>query len=65
MYNSIALIGGDKRQLYCAKEFLNDGYKVTLSGFDKLKSEKEFVLSDPFSAVKNSDIVVLPLPLSS
>lgn len=62
MYNSIALIGGDKRQLYCAKEFLNDGYKVTLSGFDKLKSDGEFVLSDPFSAVKNSDIVVLPLP---
>lgn len=62
MYNSVALIGGDKRQLYCAKEFLDDGYKVTLGGFDKLKSEGEFVITDPFSAALNSEIIVLPLP---
>ncbi len=62
MYNSIALIGGDKRQLYCAKEFLDDGYKVTLGGFDKLKSDGEFVITDPFSAALNSEIIVLPLP---
>ena len=39
VYNSVGVIGGDKRQLYCAKAFLNDGLKVTLGGFDKLKSE--------------------------
>lgn len=62
MYQSVSIIGGDKRQLYCAKAFLNDGLKVTLGGFDKLKSDGEFTILSPIEAIKNSELLVFPLP---
>ncbi len=62
MYNSVAIIGGDKRQLYCAKAFLDDGLKVTLGGFDKLLSENEMEITTPFEAALCSEFIVLALP---
>lgn len=62
MYNSVAIIGGDKRQLYCAKAFLNDGMKVTLGGFDKLKSDCDIEITTPFEAALCSEFAVFPLP---
>ncbi len=62
MYNSVAVIGGDKRQLYCAKAFSDDGMKVTLGGFDKLVSESNIEITTPFEAALCSEFVVLPLP---
>ncbi len=62
MYNSVSLIGGDKRQLYCAKAFLLDGLKVTLGGFDTLKSEGDFDIVSPIEAVSKSEFLVFPLP---
>lgn len=62
MYNSVAVIGGDKRQLYCAKAFLNDGMKVTLGGFDKLISDCEIEITSAFEAALCSEVIVLPLP---
>ncbi|MBQ0098497.1 MAG: dipicolinate synthase subunit DpsA [Oscillospiraceae bacterium] len=58
----IAVIGGDRRMLFCAKAFLSDGYDVSVTGFDnlceniavkKLPLEKNIILCDK---------VVLPLP---
>ena len=62
VYNSVGVIGGDKRQLYCAKAFLNDGLKVTLGGFDKLKSEGDLEITSPLEAALCSELIVLPLP---
>ena len=62
LYNSVGVIGGDKRMLYCAKAFLNDGLKVTLGGFDKIKSEGELEITSPLEAALCSEFIVLPLP---
>lgn len=48
--------------LYCAKAFLNDGMKVTLGGFDKIKSECDIEAVSPFESALCSEFVVLPLP---
>ncbi|MBE6824784.1 MAG: dipicolinate synthase subunit DpsA [Ruminococcaceae bacterium] len=62
MYKSVAVIGGDKRQLYCADAFLSDGLKVTLGGFEKLKSTGDIEITSPLEAALCSEFVVLPLP---
>ncbi len=62
MYNSVGFIGGDKRQLFCAKAFLSDGMKVTLGGFDMLKSDSQMEITSPLEAALCSEFVVLPLP---
>ena len=62
MYNSVAIIGGDKRQLYCANAFLSDGMKVTLGGFDKLSSFSDIEITNVVEASLCSEFIVLPLP---
>lgn len=62
MYKSVAVVGGDKRQLYCADAFFKDGYKVFLGGFDKLKSDGNLLLTSPLEAMERSDFVIFPLP---
>ena len=62
MYNSIGIIGGDKRQLYCARAFVDDGLKVMLGGFDKIKSECDIKVASVFDTALLSDIIILPLP---
>ena len=62
MYNSVGIIGGDKRGLYCAKAFLFDGMKVTLSGFSNIKSSSGYEISSVYDTAYNSDFLVLPLP---
>lgn len=62
MYNSVGFIGGDKRQLYCANAFLQDGLKVTISGFSDIKTFSQMDKSDPIDTALKSDFLVLPLP---
>ncbi len=61
-YKSFAIIGGDKRQLYCARAIADDGYEVSLGGFDNVLSMRGVKLLSPKEAVKNSEVVILPLP---
>ena len=56
-----AIIGGDKRMLYCARAFADDGHSVTLSGFDKLKSTGDLAIGDCYTALADADIAVLPV----
>lgn len=62
MYNSVGFIGGDKRGLYCAKAFLDDGMKVTLCGFSNIENSSQLEFSSVLDTAKNSDFLVLPLP---
>ena len=61
----VAIIGGDKRMLFCAKEFCDDNYFVTMFGFDKLQSNGPIKISNDFSSIACFDIVVFPYPLST
>lgn len=59
---TFAIIGGDKRQLYCARQIADDGYEVILGGFDKVISMRGVSLMSPADAIDKADIVILPLP---
>lgn len=59
---SFGIIGGDKRQLYCARSLSDDGYAVTLGGFDSVAEMKNVEITSPFEAALMSEIIILPLP---
>lgn len=58
----VSVIGGDKRQLYCARAFADTGAKVTIAGFDKIKSFEGIAIASVEDAVMLSDVIVFPLP---
>lgn len=53
----VAVIGGDKRMLYAAKAFMDDGAEVALSGFDALQNDNTSVRD----AVRWADLSILPV----
>ncbi len=61
-YKTFAIIGGDKRQLYCARSLADDGFDVILGGFDKVLSMRGVRLMTPSEAAKNAEVIILPLP---
>ncbi len=63
---SICIIGGDMRFITVGKEFYNSGFSVSLCGFDKSRDIPVGISlkNDYISSIKNSDIVILPLPYS-
>lgn len=61
-YKTFAIIGGDKRQLYCARSLADDGYEVILGGFDKVLSMRGVKLMSPTEAAQNAEVIILPLP---
>lgn len=61
-FGSFAVIGGDKRQLFCARALSDDGYAVTLGGFDSIAEMKNIEVTTPFEAALMSEIIILPLP---
>lgn len=58
---TVAFIGGDKRQLYAAKALLKQGYTVYLVGFDKLKHSGELHITDFDTALKKAEIFIFPV----
>lgn len=62
MAKTVSVIGGDLRQLTLYKLLQKDGYNVLLYGFDKLYEVK---CETNFELIKNSDIVILPMPVST
>ncbi len=59
---SFAIIGGDKRQLYCARSLCDDGYEVSLGGFSSVAEMDGIEVTTPFEAALMSEIIILPLP---
>ena len=67
MNKKIAVIGGDVRQLYLARELLKKGYVVTVFGIDipRLDEKDNLIYSKNLSeATENAIMAVLPLPFS-
>ncbi|MCH5303608.1 MAG: hypothetical protein J1E41_01980 [Ruminococcus sp.] len=60
-FDTIALIGGDKRQLFCAKALSDYGYRVMLAGFDSLESYGKLELVDLDTALSAGDVFILPI----
>ncbi len=58
------IIGGDKRQLYCACGLAADGFDVILCGFDRSEDPPELPSRDPESTISESDALILPVPVS-
>lgn len=61
---SFSIIGGDKRQLYTAQAMQSEGYKVYLSGFDRLEEDWGLERLAIDKAVNACDCAVLPMPLT-
>ena len=61
MIKKIAVIGGDKRSLFAARELMLRGIEVELAGFDNLLSYGELVLKDTKDALTGADAVLLPI----
>lgn len=67
MNKKIAVIGGDIRQLYLARELSKKGYTVTVFGIDipRLDEKDNLIYSKNLSeATENAIMAVLPLPFS-
>ncbi len=62
--NSFGIIGGDKRQLFCARSMADDGYGVFLTGFDNSEDMLGLKNCDISTVINNSDAFILPLPVS-
>jgi len=56
-----AVIGGDKRMLFTAKELLNDGFEVCIAGFDHLLSLCDILVADIETAAAWADMIILPV----
>lgn len=63
--NSFGIIGGDKRQLYCARSIADDGCSVLLSGFDKCDNLMGLQNTDIETLARKSEAIILPLPVTS
>ena len=61
MKNKILIIGGDSRQLYMADYLESKGFEVLIFGLPEKNRECVGNLAD---AVRNSDIIIFPLPVS-
>ena len=63
----IAFVGGDMRQIYCARKIADEGFEAAVYGFGKEACDiglctKCVELSD---VLEKADVVVLPLPASN
>ena len=63
--NSFGIIGGDKRQLYCAKSIADDGCNVFLSGFDKSENLMGLQNTDTEFLAQHCEALILPLPVTT
>ena len=62
---SFAIIGGDLRQVKMANALAQDGYCVKIIGFNDIEFHKDIgIINNIGDAVKDTDIVVAPLPCS-
>lgn len=64
MFKSIAVIGGDLRQITLAKMMACDGYSVTLYGFGEPIDDDKITQTDDISIALDNEIIILPVPVT-
>ena len=62
--NSFGIIGGDKRQLYCGKALAEDGYDVSVCGFEHCNDTSGLPCVGLSDAAESCDAFILPVPVS-
>lgn len=63
MENNVLVLGGDKRQLYMAKNMADKGYDVEIYGFSSIKDG--FKVSENLcEGMKKNNIIILPMPVT-
>lgn len=62
--NSFGIVGGDKRQLYCAKSIADDGFDVAVTGFDENKANIGLDVCGLEECANRCDAFILPLPVT-
>lgn len=62
----IAFVGGDERQVYCAKYLADKGFECAMCGFDCYSGDFGLCTKcvNFCDSLEMSDVIVLPLPLS-
>ncbi len=60
----IAIFGGDKRQIYLAKAFIEKGYSVCTYNLVEIVSEKNETRLQTLDEVFDSSVLIGPIPLS-
>ncbi len=64
MCKKISVIGGDLRQIYAAKNLMEQGYDVKMYGFGEVSLDGLSEVSDFSQATHGADCVLLPLPVT-
>lgn len=64
MFETVAVIGGDLRQLTLAGLLRKEGYHVFLYGFDKDITVDASLAETDTTFVLNADIIILPVPVT-
>lgn len=59
-----SVLGGDKRNIYLAKELEIDGHRVSRYGFHNYDCEKLDECRNLYEAIDGSDYIVCPIPCS-
>lgn len=59
---SFAVIGGDKRQIYCGQSLQEDGFDVYFGGFDKCSEKHRLTAHKTDELIGLCDAFILPLP---
>ncbi len=62
---TFGIIGGDLRQLYCARSIADDGFGVLIAGFDTCDNRMGLTAAEPSDIIRQSDAILLPLPVST
>lgn len=62
---TVSVIGGDLRALTLARLLGEDGYKVTVFGFDKNIDAGELPKARSFHDAMSSEVIILPMPVTN
>ena len=65
MIKKIGMVGGDLRMVELAKMLVNDGFHVVTYGMEKAKFPNIKITNTVEECIKEADMVIGPLPLSS
>lgn len=64
MFETVAVIGGDLRQLTLARLLKKEGYHICLYGFDKDIQLDELKNEEDIDIIVTADIIILPVPVT-
>lgn len=65
LMKTVSVIGGDLRALTLARLLGEDGYKVTVFGFDKNIDAGELSKAKSFHDAMSSEVIILPMPVTN